>query len=212
MPKNATATSRQKISQHATKRKIADSKEVAAKKKEIPTKENNMAKAAKPKENPNIVINDTTKSAPVPTTNKRKPRPPQLQPPSNQNKRIKLGPSATEKVATLPATNQNKRMKLTKTVVIEKPSSVIAVQPPKIEVTIPPPAQLKLMVSSGSSITTSTTSVSSEVSSTAKNRATSRTDVRSTDVLLKLTDQYRMEITDLKQALASEKAAVRTLR
>lgn len=200
------ADSRQKTSQHATKRKNADSKEVAAKKKDIPTKDNNMAKAAKPKENPNIVItNDTTKSVPVPTTNKRKPRPPQLQPPSNQNKRIKLGPSASEKLPTLPADNQNKRIKLTKTIVTEKPSSVSVEQPP--------PALLKVMVSSsGSSITTSTTSVSSEVSSTARNRTTSRTDVRSTDVLLKLTDQYRMEITDLKQALASEKASVRTLR
>lgn len=211
MPKNTNGESRQKISQHATKRKITDSKEVAAKKKDIPTKENNMAKAAKPKENQNIVTNDTIKSVPVPLTNKRKPRPPQLQPPSSQNKRIKLGPSATEKLPTLPAANQNKRIKLTKSVVTEKPS-VCAEQPPKIQVTIPPPALLKVMVSSGSSITTSTTSVSSEVSSTAKNRSANRSDVRSTDVLLKLTDQYRMEITDLKQALASEKAAVRTLR
>lgn len=212
MPKNTMADSRQKIPQRATKRKNADSKEVAAKKKDIPTKENNMAKAAKPKENINIVTSDTIKSAPVPTTNKRKPRPPQLQPPPNQNKRIKLGPTATEKLPTLPTVNQNKRINLTKTVVTEKPSSVCAVQPPKIQVTIPPPALLKVMVSSGSSITTSTTSVSSEVSSTAKNRTANRTDLRSTDVLLKLTDQYRMEIADLKQALASEKAAVRTLR
>lgn len=212
MPKNTKTDSRTKISQHATKRKILDTKDVAAKKKDNPTKENNMAKAAKAKENPNIVVSDTNKSAPVPTTNKRKPRPPQLQPPSNQNKRIKLGPTATEKPPTLSAANQNNRIKLTKTVVTDKPSSVNAEQPPKIQVTIPPPALLKVMVSSGSSITTSTTSVSSEVSSTAKSRTAGRTDVRSTDVLLKLTDQYRMEITDLKQALASEKAAVRTLR
>lgn len=104
-------------------------------------------------------------------------------PPTPTNKR-RTNAQPSQPIA-MPCSNSNKRIKLNH-------HNIAAHHQPSIP-SLEKPLPAKAQSTNKASIATTTTD-------------------RSTDVLHKLSEEYRLEIVELKQALATEKAAVRTLR